>query len=256
MGFNSDSDLLEHQINPVHNFNFDESPHSDSAESDNNTSDKKYNIPNVKNRLSDNIGFWKQIGASPWVLEIIQNGYALPFVQEPQPAFFTNNKSAFEAYSFVTSEINDLLAKGCIKEINRQEAHIISPLSVANNGEKPRLILDLRYLNSFIATTKFKYEDIRTVRDLFNKGDYFFKADLKSGYHHLNIFEQHQKFLSFAWNIDGVTRYFCFTVLVFGLASAPFVFTKVVRTLIKYWRKSGIKNFCLFRRLLWRCWHF
>ena len=43
--------------------------------------------------------------------------------------------------------------------------------------------------------------------------------------------------------IDGVTRYFAFTVLVFGLASAPFIFTKVVKVLIKHWRSNGILIF-------------
>ena len=50
------------------------------------------------------------------------------------------------------------------KEISRSEAHIISPLSVADNGDKLRLILDLCYLNSFISVPKFKYDDIRTIK--------------------------------------------------------------------------------------------
>ena len=116
-------------------------------------------------------------------------------------------------------------------------------MSVVHNSSKPRLILDLRYLNQFISVPKFKYEDIRCVRDLFEKGDYFFKFDIKSGYHHINILEAHQKYLAFAWDFEGVTKYFVFTALVFGLASAPFVFTKVVKVLIKYWRASGIRIF-------------
>ena len=33
------------------------------------------------------------------------------------------------------------------------------------------------------------------------------------------------------------------TVLVFGLSSAPFVFTKVLKVLIKHWRSFGIRIF-------------
>ena len=90
---------------------------------------------------------------------------------------------------------------------------------------------------------KFRYEDIRTIKDLFQKGDYFFKLDIKPGYQHLNILEAHQKFLAFVLEIDGVMRYFAFTVLVFGLVSAPFIFTKVVKVLIKHWRSLGIRIF-------------
>ena len=49
---------------------------------------------------------------------------------------------------------------GCIREVECDEAHIISPLSAAENIEKLRLILDLRYLNSFLSVPKFKYEDV------------------------------------------------------------------------------------------------
>ena len=164
-------------------------------------------------------------------------------MKQPPEAFFRNNKSALDSSDFVTNEIHSLLEQGCIREVKRSEAHVISSLSVAYNGSKPRLIFDLTYLNQFISVPKFKYEDIRCVRDLFEKGDYFFKFDIKSGYHHINIPEAHQKYLAFAWDLKGVTKYFVFTVLVFGLASAPLVFIKVVKVLIKYWRAAGIRIF-------------
>ena len=199
--------------------------------------------PSVKNRLTENISCWERRGASPWILKILREGYSLPFVQQPPQAFFRNNKSALDSSDFVMNEIQSLLDHGCIREVKRSEAHVISRLSVVHNGSKPRLILDLGYLNQFISVPKFKYEDIRCVRNLFEKGDYFFKFDIRSGYHHINILEAHQKYLAFAWDFEGVTKYFVFTVLVFGLASAPFVLKKVVKVLIKYWRAAGIHIF-------------
>ena len=32
----------------------------------------------------------------------------------------------------------------------------------------------------------FKYEDLRTVLSMFNRGDYVITFDLKSGYHHVD----------------------------------------------------------------------
>ena len=52
-------------------------------------------------------------------------------------------------------------------------------------------------------------------------------------------------YLGFAWEIDGVLRYFVFLVLPFGLTSAPFIFTKIVRCLVKYWRSQGVR-ICVF----------
>ena len=106
-------------------------------------------------------------------MRAIEQGYSLPFTEEPPPAFFTNDHSAFKHQAFVSNEIQRLLETGCIHEVERDEAHIISPLSVADNSEKLRLILDLRYLNSFLSVSKFKYEDVCTIRDLFHKGDFF-----------------------------------------------------------------------------------
>ena len=72
-----------------------------------------------------------------------------------------------------------------------------------------------------------------------------FKFDLKSGYHHIEIHKDCQKYLCFSWKFaDGTTKYFQFAVLPFGLSSAPYIFTKIVRVLIKYWRSFAIKISC------------
>ena len=51
--------------------------------------------------------------------------------------------------------------------------------------------------------------------------------DLKSGYHHV----EPQKFLGFEWD----SKFFVFMVLPFGLATACYVFTKLMRPLVKLW---------------------
>ena len=105
------------------------------------------------------------------------------------------------------------------------------------------MILDLRYVNKYLRIPKFKYEDIRTVRDIFSIGDWFFKFNYKSGYHHLDIIPSHQKFLGFSWTIQGQRKGFVFSVLPFGLASAPFIFTKIQKVLVKHWHEQGIRIF-------------
>ena len=66
---------------------------------------------------------------------------------------------------------------------------------------------------------------------------------LKSGYHHVDICLDHQKYLGFAWPFSGVVRYFSFTVLPFGLSSACFCFTKLMRPLVRRWRSMGHNSF-------------
>ena len=75
---------------------------------------------------------------------------------------------------------------------------------------------------------------------MFKAGDFVFKFDLKSGYHHISIYKSHWKYLGFAWNVGGEPRYYVFTVLPFGLATACYTFTKVVRPL--RWQRRFSKS--------------
>ncbi len=87
--------------------------------------------------------------------------------------------------------------------------HVFSPLSVASNNGKQRLILDLRYINSCLRILKLKYEDLRTFQDLFRPGYWIFKFDYKSGYHHIDIFPEHWQYLGFSWGQENSKRFFC-----------------------------------------------
>ena len=72
---------------------------------------------------------------------------------------------------------------------------------------------------------------------LFKPGEWMFSFDLKSGYHQVDIVLHHQKYLGFEWG----GKYFVFTVLPFGLSTAPYVFTKLLRPLVRLWRGKGHK---------------
>ena len=120
---------------------------------------------------------------------------------------------------------------------------VINPLSVSiqPNGKK-RLILNLRHVNFFVKKSKIKFEDAKSFLGclLTRPCAWACSFDIKSGYHHIEIFESDQQFLGFAWVFEGVTKYFKFTVLPFGLSVGPYIFSKVMRPLVKYWRSKAI----------------
>ena len=71
--------------------------------------------------------------------------------------------------------------------------------------------------------------------------DFSFQIDLNSGYHHVEIFPDHRNYLAFSWDFgDGVVKYFQFTVLPFGLSSALYLFTKLLKPILTSWRCKGI----------------
>ena len=67
---------------------------------------------------------------------------------------------------------------------------------------------------------------------------------VKQGYHHIDIHKPSQKFPGFSWEVEGKTCYFVFTVLRFELTSATFIFTKVMKSLVKHWRINAIRIAC------------
>ena len=194
----------------------------------------------VVGSLKRHIEFWERNGASDFILSTIRDGYKIPFFETPHSAYFRNNKSSLNHKDFVSEEIENLLRTGRIKQVFEPPT-VVNPLTVAVNGAKPRLILDLRYVNTHLWSQGIKYEDFRTLRSYLTEGAYMFSFDFKSGYHHIEIMEEHRQYLGFSWTTDGVTRFYVFIVLPFGLASAGYIFTKVCRVLVKFWRSNGIK---------------
>ena len=138
---------------------------------------------------------------------------------------FNNHGRIAEEQEFVCHEVAKLLSCGAVTELGKN-LMVCNPLGVVKNSQrKPRLIVDLRYVNQHLRSHKFKYEDIRTVADLFFKGDWFFKFDYKNGYHHIEILPQHCQFLGFSLFFGGKLRFSQFTVLPFGLSVGPYLFT-------------------------------
>lgn len=196
--------------------------------------------PSVKNRLRNHVDFWQNtLNPSELVLSTIKYGYVIPFVQDPPSVHLKNNRSAYENSDFVLKAITELKVNGCITEVFKKP-YVINPLTVSvNDSKKPRLVLDLRHVNKFVQKQKIKFEGVKEAKQYAKKGKYMVNFDLRSGYHHINIHLQHQKYLGFSWIVDEKEKYYIFSVLPFGLSSAGHIFTKVVRVLVKFWRSKS-----------------
>ena len=83
------------------------------------------------------------------------------------------------------------------------------------------------------------------MQDFVDNEGFQYKFDIIQGNHHIDIEKNHQKYLRFFGKIDGKIRYFMLTVPHLSLCSAKFIFTKVMRGLVKFSRREGIK-FCVY----------
>lgn len=194
----------------------------------------------VKDRLKNNIEFWKSI-ADDFIVDTLLNGYKIPFYSDPESMRCSNNKSALQNSQFVSDAVRDLEKRGLIARCNNIP-HVVNPLSVAvqNNGKK-RLILDLRLVNKHLWKQSFKFEDLKVAISYLTKNCWLMKYDIHSAYHHLNVYEPHTDMLGFSWEIEGEITYFKFLVLPFGLSTAPYIYSKVMRPLVCKWRGEGKK---------------
>ena len=198
--------------------------------------------PSPYNRLKGAAHEWRKVGTSSYILSVIEEGYKIPFKEMPPNQKCRNNRSARDNPEFVNKEIKILLAKGCISKVE-YTPYVINPLTVAYNKKgKPRLVLDCRNLNKCLHTFKFKYEDISTARQMFEKGTFLYAFDIRGAYNHIDIFHSHRTYLGFAWREEnGEESMYVYNSLCFGLATAGHIFSKVVRVMVAFWRSKGHK---------------
>ncbi len=97
--------------------------------------------------------------------------------------------------------------------------------------------INLNGLNHFIVHRHFKMENIWTVKHLVRKGDWMGKLDLKDAYPTVPIKMAHRKYLRFRWG----GRSFEFVSLPFGLSSASWTLTKLLRPLVAFLHRQGIR---------------
>ena len=191
-------------------------------------------------RLKACVSKWSEITSNIHILNIIRNGYNLPFFKLPENISLPNNISSRENGDFVSTEIDSLLRKGIISEVNQKPA-VTNPLTVAfGKSGKPRLVLDCRHVNPCLHLFKVKFEDVKVAEKVFQPFCYVFTFDLKSTYHHIDIATRYKTYLGFSWCKGGNTHYYVYIVLPFGLATAGHIFTKVLRVMIAHWRSLSI----------------
>lgn len=132
--------------------------------------------------------------------------------------------------------IQNLESIGAISECQPCSGQYISRVfMIPKPNGKMRFILNLKGLNKFISTKHFKLEDIRTALKLISKECYIATLDLKDAYFLINIHPESRKYLRFI--IDG--KMYEFNVLPFGICTAPYIFTKLMKPVVQLLRSCG-----------------
>lgn len=155
----------------------------------------------------------------------------------PHQVEFKNHQSLFRKWEFSSDQIVKLLESGAAGIWDRSEPPVvIHPMGVVDSAGKDRMIANDRYLNLFLEALPFRYERLRDVLVFTKKGSFMATWDLKSGYFHVPIHKDYQKY--FCFRVGRIVFYF--KVLCFGFAQACYVFTKVMQEPAIELRARGI----------------
>ena len=139
----------------------------------------------------------------------------------------------------ILSFIPDWIRKGFVVELPNPTpflCHFSRMFSVPKGTSERRPIIDLSPMNQLLRKKHFKMEDLRKVAKCLFPGLWAVKLDLKDAYMHLRLATA--IICLFAFSLGD--RIFAFQVLPFGLSTAPWAFSRVLKPIKKALRLMNI----------------
>lgn len=168
---------------------------------------------------------------------MVSEGFQLEFDSEPIQLCFPLEPVMSQAqWEICSKEVASMMEKGAITLCDGR-GFVSTMFAVPNNSGGWRPIINLKQLNKHLVYRHFKMEGAYTVRDLVIKGDWMVKLDLKDAYFTVPVHPDHHQYLQFV--LDGVVYQYC--CLPFGLSSAPWAFTKLLRPVVAFLRSMGVR---------------
>jgi hypothetical protein len=99
-----------------------------------------------------------------------------------------------------------------------------------------RAVINMRAVNAYLPQRHFKMESLGSILRGIGRGWWMVTWDLANGYHQVRMATDAQRLLGIRWR----NRWLRFVGLPFGVSTAPWTFTKIMREVIKHWRQMGI----------------
>ncbi len=96
---------------------------------------------------------------------------------------FASAPSAMDNYEFVSGAVEDMLAVDAVTLLPPGEKpRVVSPLGVVpkRGSDKFRLTVNMRHVNKPLGKKAFKFEGLKDLADLAERGDYAVSYDLMS----------------------------------------------------------------------------
>jgi hypothetical protein len=179
------------------------------------------------------------------VLSWVEKGYRIPFLKKPRlsakprPFRLPVNKVK---RGLLQAEILDLIAKNALVRVPTRDLYkpafysLLFLVPKSSGGFRP--VIDISRLNKSIDCPHFQMETVRSIRQSIQPKDWIFSIDLSDAYLHVPLHPACHRYLRIALS---PTKVYSFTVLPFGLNTAPLVFTRIATALAAHLRQQGVR---------------
>lgn len=192
----------------------------------------------VGGRLQRFLPVWRLLQVPSAMINVLRDGYILPFSRKPPTSKVPIYYKAGNLVA-VREQVLLLEAKQAIRRVPEPASPgYYSRLFVvpkATGGYRP--VIDLSGLSQYLRVPKFRMETPASIKAALQGSPWAGTVDLSDAYFHIPIHPQASQFLRFM--VDG--QVWEFTALPFGLASAPFLFTWILRPFLCTLRRFGVR---------------
>ncbi len=184
------------------------------------------------------------MGAGPWHQQVLQEGFYPDFSAVRASYREENNMSIRRNMDVVREKVEEWQRQGAVMRL-ASLACCTNPLSVDEKIDtqsgtiKKRVVLDLsRHARKW----NVQMEDLKATEGMREEGDWMAAFDLENQFFHVKLWTGAYKFFGFTIpDEDGSDKYYCFTVLVYGFASAVATVTRLIKPITGYLHKKGIR---------------
>jgi hypothetical protein len=197
----------------------------------------------VGGRLREFLPAWLDMSEDPWVHSVVRQGFRIQFSERfppllAKPVYQSQYTDKIRRLA-LDQVIIDYLSKGAISILDYPPGpgFYSRVFLVPKRSGKWRMVIDLSSLNLFTKVEAFKMESVDSIRQSLKIGEWAASIDLSDAYLHVPIHVSSQKFLRFA---IGGKVYQCLA-LPFGLSAAPYVFTRIMKTVAACCHRKGLR---------------
>ena len=185
---------------------------------------------------------WQAITQDHFIISVIAHGFQISFHDNFPGVLWEVTRAPTDpnAHLAIRSEIQELIQKNAIIEVDDFPSLCLSPIFVIpkKTGDL-RVILNLKKMNVFIPVQHFRMETLKVILQDLRSHDWAVSIDLKDAYLHVPIHPQSRRLLGFKF----LGKAYTYKVLPFGLKDSPWVFSRIVATVIGHLRLQGIRIF-------------